>query len=166
MVFEWTRKWQSRKRNDSNDLTESAMFLSVQLLHSISHEVRLDAPYIPSFLSMRESEHFVQLIQDLRGKPSDKVPFPQVFLVDGNGQLHERQAGLATVLGVLADVPTIGCAKDYHPMVYSEGCHPPWLSSQKGFKAICRDALQSRGTWLGIPSPATSTTEYIGAVRS
>ena len=34
-----------------------------------------------------------------------------MLFVDGNGILHPRQMGLATHIGVLLDIPTIGCAK-------------------------------------------------------
>ena len=35
----------------------------------------------------------------------------EVVLVDGNGRLHQRQAGIATHLGVAGDLPTVGVAK-------------------------------------------------------
>ena len=36
---------------------------------------------------------------------------PQVTLVDGNGIAHPRRMGLASFIGVLLDMCTIGCAK-------------------------------------------------------
>jgi len=32
-------------------------------------------------------------------------------MVDGNGILHQNGCGLASHLGVLIDIPTIGCGK-------------------------------------------------------
>ncbi|MFW6153288.1 MAG: endonuclease V, partial [Halobacteriota archaeon] len=34
-----------------------------------------------------------------------------LLLVDGNGRLHPREAGLATHVGVALDIPTVGVAK-------------------------------------------------------
>jgi deoxyinosine 3'endonuclease (endonuclease V) len=114
---------------------------------------------------MREAEHLVDLIRELRDTQPDGIAFPQVFLVDGNGRLHEREAGLATVVGVLADVPTIGCAKDYHPVIafhYSINNIPDWRLTRKAFKNMCRKVLRQRGDWLGIYGK--DTEHYIGAV--
>ena len=109
---------------------------------------------------MREAEPLVDLIDELRHIPD--VPFPQVFLVDGNGRLHERQAGLAVAVGVLANVPTIGCAKDYHPLPATDNDEVPWRYSQKGFKAICKQILRERGDWIGIQDKTGQ--HYVGAV--
>ena len=113
---------------------------------------------------MREAHHFVDLIEDLRNDRPAHVSFPQVFLVDGNGRLHEKQAGLATVVGVLASVPTIGCAKDYHPVLNNKESLPEWRRSQKGFKATCKRMLHSRGEWLGITDADGGV--YLGAVST
>ena len=38
-------------------------------------------------------------------------PIADVVLIDGNGILHPRRAGIAACFGLLADVPTIGIGK-------------------------------------------------------
>ena len=71
--------------------------------------VTIDEPYIPGFLAFREVKHFVNLIEELK-KNSPKY-IPQAILVDGNGIFHNKGFGLASHLGVLVDIPTIGCGK-------------------------------------------------------
>ena len=72
--------------------------------------VKMDEPYIPGFLAFREVKHLVNLINDLKTNHPEYIP--QVILVDGNGILHTKGFGLASHLGVLIDIPTIGCSKN------------------------------------------------------
>jgi len=64
----------------------------------------LSTPYIPGLLSFREGESIVAALETLDCEP-DLVCF------DGSGRIHYRQAGLATHMGVVFDVPAIGIAK-------------------------------------------------------
>lgn len=61
-------------------------------------------PYVPGLLSFREGEAVVAALAELEITPD-------VLICDGNGRIHPRQAGLATHLGVLFDVPSVGVAK-------------------------------------------------------
>lgn len=71
--------------------------------------VKLDIPYIPTFLAFREVGPFIDIINEMSSTNPDLIP--QVILVDGNGILHPRRFGLACHLGVLTGIPTIGCSK-------------------------------------------------------
>ena len=64
-------------------------------------------PYISGFLAFRESPLLVALLETVRAQGK----LAEVVLVDGNGILHPRHAGIATQVGVLANVATIGIGK-------------------------------------------------------
>lgn len=61
-------------------------------------------PYIPTFLSFREGPAIVHAYKKLK-------VIPDILMVDGVGLNHPRRAGLATHVGVVLDVPTIGVTK-------------------------------------------------------
>lgn len=64
-------------------------------------------PYITSFLAFRELPVLLDLIDAVRGAGRLAEP----VLVDGSGILHPRRAGIASHLGVAAELATIGVTK-------------------------------------------------------
>ena len=67
-------------------------------------EVRLEFPYVPGFLSFRETPALLAALGKLKA-------MPDVLFCDGQGYAHPRRMGLATHLGIALDRPSIGCAK-------------------------------------------------------
>lgn len=63
-----------------------------------------DFPYVPGFLSFREIPVIVAALDKL-SRPPDLV------LCDGQGIAHPRRLGLASHLGALLDLPSVGVAK-------------------------------------------------------
>jgi deoxyribonuclease V len=80
---------------------------SMQVVMTRIAQARIHFPYIPSYLSFRELPLLCELISQVRGEGQ----LADVVLVDGTGILHPRGAGLATMLGMAADVPTVGVTK-------------------------------------------------------
>jgi len=69
---------------------------------SVTEEAPL--PYVPGFLAFREGRAIIRALQKLKRTPD-------LLIVDGHGIAHPRGMGMASQLGILLDVPAIGCAK-------------------------------------------------------
>jgi deoxyribonuclease V len=63
-----------------------------------------DFPYVPGYLSLREGPVLEKAYEKLERRP-------QLVIFDGQGIAHPRRFGLASHLGVLWRVPSVGCAK-------------------------------------------------------
>lgn len=61
-------------------------------------------PYVPGLLTFREAPAVLAVLRKLRHTPD-------LLLCDGHGRAHPRRFGLACHVGLLAGVPTAGCAK-------------------------------------------------------
>jgi deoxyribonuclease V len=64
-------------------------------------------PYIPTYLAFRE----LPIMAGLLRKVENLGRVPDVLLVDGSGILHPRRSGIASMLGVVAGLPTVGVTK-------------------------------------------------------
>ncbi len=79
-------------------------FKTLEIVEKRYAVVEAPIQYIPGFLSYRESPAVVEAINKLKNKPD-------ILMVDANGILHPRKIGMASHLGILLDMPTIGVAK-------------------------------------------------------
>ncbi len=93
-------------------------------------------PYIPGLLSFRELPAVLEALDQLR-------ELPDLLLCDGQGIAHPRRLGIASHLGLLVDVPSIGVAKTRLCGAHEE---PP---------------IRPRGAWTPLRA---AEGEIIGAV--
>jgi deoxyribonuclease V len=93
-------------------------------------------PYIPGYLSFREIPGVLQALSQLQTRPD-------LILCDGQGLAHPRRFGLASHLGVLTNLPTIGVAKSRLIGTYKEpgvykGDWEPLLDKEETVGAVLR----------------------------
>jgi deoxyribonuclease V len=65
--------------------------------------------YVPQFFAFREGPLLQRFVESWMIHTGLK---PDIILIDGHGTAHPRQLGVASWLGVMMDLPTVGCAKD------------------------------------------------------
>ena len=66
-------------------------------------------PYEPGYFAFREGPLLLQALDELC--KSCNIT-PDLLIIDGHGTAHPRRLGVASWLGIKADVPAIGVAKD------------------------------------------------------
>ncbi|MBI5025511.1 MAG: endonuclease V [Nitrospirae bacterium] len=93
-------------------------------------------PYIPGYLSFREGRAIMMAIDGLKIKPD-------LIIFDGQGIAHPIGLGIASHIGVLLDMPTIGCAKskligNYKEVGAKKGQWSPLMYKGKVIGAVLR----------------------------
>jgi deoxyribonuclease V len=106
------------------------------LIKDVYAFAEISFPYIPGFLSFREGPVIIEAIKRLKIEPD-------VILFDGQGIVHPRGIGIATHIGILLDIPTIGCAKsrligEYKEPGFSKGEWSPLNFKNRTVGAVLR----------------------------
>ncbi len=79
-------------------------FPELELVEVARSLVPVTFPYVPGLLAFRESPAVLAAFEKLRHDPD-------IALFDAQGRAHPRHFGLACHMGLLLDLPSIGCAK-------------------------------------------------------
>ena len=86
-------------------------------------------PYVPGYLGFREVPSLLEAWEQLPQKPD-------LMILDGQGVTHPRRMGIASHFGVLANHPSIGCAKNmlygnYRPLGLEKFSISPIISQEE-----------------------------------
>jgi len=82
-------------------------------LQAATAEMPVSFPYVPGSLTFREGPAALAALERLADRPD-------LVIFDAQGLAHPRRMGLATHLGILLDIPAIGCAKSHLCGTYVE----------------------------------------------
>jgi deoxyribonuclease V len=74
------------------------------IVETVTRSGRSPFPYVPGLLTFREGPVLLSAFKGLKLRP-DAVIF------DGQGYAHPRRMGLASHMGILLGIPSVGCAK-------------------------------------------------------
>ncbi|MEH2326257.1 MAG: deoxyribonuclease V [Nostoc sp.] len=93
-------------------------------------------PYVPGFLSFREIPAVLDALEKIK-------TIPDIILCDGQGIAHPRRLGIASHLGLLIDMPTIGVAKSrlvgkYEELAETKGSSQPLIYKGETVGAVLR----------------------------
>jgi deoxyribonuclease V len=76
----------------------------MELLEKVRAQAEVTFPFVPGLFFFREGPVITKALSRLKF-------VPDVFIFDGHGIDHPRRIGMASHMGVMLDMPTIGCAK-------------------------------------------------------
>ena len=96
-------------RTDRGDAPDAAVSAAVafrggDVIEYATATTPLAVPYVPGLLAFREGGPILAALDELDAAPD-------LLVCDGSGRIHFREAGLATHVGVVRDVPSVGVAK-------------------------------------------------------
>ena len=105
-------------------------------------------PYVPGYLSFREVPALLRAFDRL-----SRVP--DLVVADGHGRAHPRRFGLACHLGLLLDLPTLGCAKSPLVGAYREpgtrrGAHTQLVHEGEVVGSVLRTRTGVRPVFVSV----------------
>lgn len=136
------------KRNISKAAVAILSYPDLELVEFTKAEMETDFPYISGFLSFREAPVIIEALK------KSKIS-PDVILCDGQGIAHPRGLGIASHLGVITGIPTIGVAKsrligEYKPLGLEKGSSVPLKKNKEILGEVIRSRTNVKPLFISI----------------
>lgn len=105
-------------------------------------------PYVPGLLAFREGPAVLAALENLVGQPD-------LLIFDAQGLAHPRRMGLAAHLGVLLDLPAVGCAKsrlcgEHREPGLEQGSWVPLMDGTETIGAVVRTRRRVRPVFVSV----------------
>lgn len=113
-------------------------------------------PYIPGFLSFREIPAVLDALEKVK-------IMPNLILCDGQGIAHPRRLGIASHLGLLINIPTIGAAKSlligkHEEVPETKGSWQPLIHKGETIGAVLRTRTGVKPLYISSGHRVSLTT--------
>lgn len=151
----------------NNTITRAAVAVlglpDLQLLDSAIARLPTSFPYVPGLLSFREVPAVLEALEQLS-------TLPDLLLCDGQGIAHPRRFGIASHLGVLTDIPSIGVAKTrligiHAPVPDERGAWQPLLDKGEVIGAVLRTRAHVKPIYVSIGHCVSLETAIVHVMR-
>ncbi len=119
---------------------------SLNLIDRTTVVAKARFPYIPGLLGFRELPALLEAWNELKRKPD-------VLVVDGHGIAHPRRLGIAAHFGIVANTPTIGCAKSlltgkFHEPAAERFAQSPLMDKNEQIGVVLRTKAKCKPVFI------------------
>ena len=135
-----------------NDIAQAAVvvlnFPDLEIKEVAIARRRVQFPYIPGLLSFREGPVLLDAFDKL-------AVMPDLLIFDGQGRAHPRRLGIASHIGLLTGLPSIGCAKSrlcgqHHEPGPQRGSHVPLIDNGEVIGAVLRTRTGVKPVYVSV----------------
>lgn len=140
------------------------VFPELTLLETSVVRRRTRFPYVPGYLSFREVPALLAAIAKLKHRPD-------LLVCDGHGLAHPRRVGLASHLGLVTGIPSIGAAKSlligaHAPLPARRGAWRPLVDGDEVIGAALRTRTGVSPMYVSVGHGVSLATaiEYVLAL--
>jgi deoxyribonuclease V len=121
-------------------------FPDLRVADSVTLSRAVTFPYVPGLLAFREAPPILAAYAELRLAPD-------LLIFDGHGLAHPRRMGIACHVGLVLDLPSIGCAKSilcgqHPPLVDQVGAWAPVMDGGEIIGAAVRTRQAVRPVYV------------------
>ncbi|WP_458121874.1 deoxyribonuclease V [Paenibacillus sp. Z6-24] len=121
---------------------------TLETIESITVKDSVQFPYLPGLFSFRELPPVIKALQQIEHEP-------QLIVCDSQGLAHPRRFGLACHLGVLFDVPAIGCGKtrlvgEYTEPGHTRGSASPLIDGEEQVGSVLRTQTDVKPVFVSV----------------